>query len=299
MGSEFHQIAAFADKTQVSIQEKKLLPKNLFTYWHQGFDSAPLVPQNCFAQIKAVHCHDTVRALDSSALQEIRPYIPLSDEAWMTLPLVKKTVLGRTALLIKHGGVWMDSTVFPKVDIFDWLQDKMDAGIFFFQRPGPGRLIANWFIAAQPEHPILIALMAKLCNYYETQNWAAQTRPNTISFKISAKLINRHPSLTRVWFWPTMRKLVPQSPYHIYHFALYDLLCTNPELLRLWNDMPVVSAVPPHGLQLIGLQRQMTEKAAKLIADVDVPLFKLTWKLPEPQMPEGSVLSYLFKDTRA
>ena len=270
------------------------IPPNIFTYWHQGFAQAPVIVKHCLHQIRKTQTDAEVHALDQSCLKQVRPDIPVSDETWEHLALQHKSDLVRTALLIRHGGIWMDPTVFPKVNIPNWLADKMGAGLFFFQHPGRDRIVSNWFIAAQPQNPILIALMNRLGEYHANRDWVAQSRPPTSGFKLLSRLINRHPTLTRIWFWKATRYLIPQSPYMIYHYLLNDLLCRNSGFRRLWRKMPVVSAVPPHALQRIGLQEPMRAEAEKVIKYQEIPLFKLAWNLPDPIIPEGSIVEYLF-----
>jgi hypothetical protein len=272
-----------------------MIPPEIFTYWHQGFGAAPVIPANCLDQIRRSHSNCTIHALDSSHIREIREDIPISEVVWRKLRLPHQSDLIRTALLIKHGGVWIDPTVFPMVNTWDWLQDRMGAGLFVFQRPGRDRLLSNWFIAAQPGHPILVELLEKLCAYYQTQDWDFQSVRSDWSFDKIARLINRHPSLTRLWFRKSLRLFVRQPPYLIYHYAVYDLLCGKPHLGCLWNEMPVVSAQPSHALQRIGLQKPICADARALIEGPEVPVFKLTWKLPKPEVADGSVLQYLFE----
>ena len=271
-----------------------MTPRIIFTYWHQGFEAAPAVPRACLDQIRRTHSDCDIHALDSSDLEEIRKDIPLSEDVWNKLAIPHQSDLIRTALLLRHGGIWMDPTVYPLSSSWDWLQDKMDAGLFFFQRPGRDRLISNWLIAAERGHPVLADLLEKLCAYHETRDWREPSAQQARRHSTLSRLINRHPDLTRLWLWKPLRYLVRQPPYLIYHYALYDLLCSKPHLRDIWNKMPVISALPPHKLQRIGLQAPVSADAKAQIADPEVPLFKLTWKLPKPEVVEGSVLDYLF-----
>ncbi|MBK1636520.1 capsular polysaccharide synthesis protein [Rhodovulum adriaticum] len=271
----------------------------VFTYWAQGFDAAPDLVKGCVAQINAVSANQDVKLLDSEDLELIRPAIPLADATWDSLGLALQSDLIRTALLLRHGGIWMDATVFPVIDMHVWLEERMQAGLFFFQKPGRDRLISNWFIAAEPEHPILIALLHKLCRYWESSALKDRSgRPDT-KIALVGRAINRHPSLTRLWLTSPMRWALRRPPYLIYHYALNDLIAGDRRLRRMWNDMPFESAVPPHALQRAGLQSPLTAETKALIDHPQTPLFKLTWKVPEPQVPAGSVVDYLFSKSSA
>ena len=272
---------------------------DVFAYWHQGVDAAPEIVTGCVAQIDALSANGGIKLLDKEGIEVIRGNIPLADAAWCSLGLPFQSDLIRTALLIRHGGIWIDPTVFPVVDVFDWLEQRMQAGLFFFQRPGHDRRISNWFIAAEPEHPILVALLHKLCRYWESSALLDRSGRPDRKTALVGRAINRHPSLTRLWLtWP-MRWALRRPPYLIYHYALNDLIAGDRRLRRMWNDMPFESAVPPHALQRTGLQSPLTDKTRALIDNPSTPVFKLTWKLPEPQVPAGSVVDYLFSKTNA
>ncbi|TCP58765.1 capsular polysaccharide synthesis protein [Rhodovulum bhavnagarense] len=275
------------------------MKKKIFSYWQQGINAGPDIVKACVAQGNALSASQNFILLDKSDLEQIRPNIPMEDATWCSLGVPFQSDLIRTALLIRHGGIWMDGTVFPLVDMHVWLEDKMQAGLFFFQKPGRDRLISNWFIAAEPEHPILIALLHKLCRYWESSALKDRSGKPDKKTALVGRAINRHPSLTRLWLTSPMRWALRRPPYLIYHYALNDLIAGDWRLRRMWNDMPFESAVPPHALQRAGLQSPLTDEAKTLIDHPQTPLFKLTWKVPEPQVPAGSVVDYLFSKSSA
>jgi hypothetical protein len=57
-------------------------------------------------------------------------------------------------LLRRHGGVWADATCYCLQPLAEWLPSKLaPAGFFAFDRPAPDRMLASWFLAAQPAWP--------------------------------------------------------------------------------------------------------------------------------------------------
>jgi hypothetical protein len=276
-----------------------VIPATINSYWHQGFGSAPDLVLACVAQMNSMSPKMDIMLLEQATVEEIRSDIPLTDAKWNGLGLPFQADLIRTALLIRRGGVWMDPTVFPMLDVDKWLESRMPAGLFFFQRPARDRLISNWFIAAEPEHPILVALLHKLCRYWESSALTDRTGKPDKKTALVGRAINRHRSMTRLWLtWPIQWAL-RRPPYLIYHYALNDLIAGDRRLRRIWNDMPFESAVPPHALQRAGLQSPLDDETKALIDTPPAPVFKLTWKLPDPQVPAGSVVEYLFSKTTA
>lgn len=275
------------------------MPPKTFVFWQQGFQTAPEIIKGCVCQIGNVSAGRELILLDGGTLSDIRSNIPLNDDTWNRLGLPLQSDLIRTALLIQHGGIWMDSTVFPVVEMEKWLEQRMQAGLFFFQRPGRDRFISNWFIAAEPQHPILVALLEKLCRYWESKALLDRSGKADMKIKLVSRLINRHPDLTRLWLTAPMRWGLRRAPYLIYHYALYDLIAGDRRLRKIWSDMPFESAVPSHALQRAGLLSPLTDKTKALIDMPSTPVFKLTWKLPEPQVKAGSVVEYLFSTCKA
>ena len=53
----------------------------------------------------------------------------------------------------------------------------MDAGVFMFHRPGRDRAVSNWFIAAEPNQPLLVRLYEALCRYWRENNFRNLDRP--------------------------------------------------------------------------------------------------------------------------
>lgn len=73
----------------------------------------------------------------------------------------------RTALLIKYGGVWIDSTVL----LTEELPDFVESDLFFFQNDEKvdldGLCGTNYFIAAQPDNIILKQTLASMLAYWK------------------------------------------------------------------------------------------------------------------------------------
>ena len=108
--------------------------KVIWTYWHQGFDQAPNVVQHCLRRVKKLNSDYELHLLDKESVYQYTQRVPIPEDKWERMSLAHRSDLLRTQLLIKHGGVWMDPTVYCMKPLDEWLQDYMQTGVFFFYR---------------------------------------------------------------------------------------------------------------------------------------------------------------------
>ena len=265
----------------------------IFTYWHQGFDAAPEIVRACARTFAAYHDNWDIHFLDSEKVQEWLEPIPIPAEKWQKLQLAHRSDIIRTQLLIKYGGVWADPTVWFCKPLDEWLPKVMDAGVFMFQRPGRDRAISNWFIAAEPNNPLLTRLYEALCKYWRENNFQNLDRPTSSGARLLHKLLNRNLELPRIWLKKPVIRLFKVYPYMVYHYMFYDLIRRDRECEAVWSEMPTLSADLPHLLLRKGLFQPLDEAAKYAINEAQSPLYKLTWKLRNGDAPHDSILAYL------
>ena len=145
--------------------------KIIWMYWHQGFDDAPKVIGPCVQQWKNLHPDWEINLLDQNNVYEFIEPLTIKQKILEKMSLAHRSDLIRTQLLIKHGGVWVDSTCFPLMKLDNWLPKNMQAGFFFFYRPGRDRIISNWFIASEKDNMVLKTLYDELITYWNNHNF--------------------------------------------------------------------------------------------------------------------------------
>lgn len=263
--------------------------KRIFTYWQQGFHQAPGIVQACLGQMAAMNPGWEIVALDSQSIREYCPKRPIDEEIWQSLGRAHQSDLLRTQLLIDHGGVWMDPTVFCVRPLDDWLDVQMGGGVFFFQKPGPDRLISNWFIAAEPESLLLIKIRDRLIDFWKKTAFERRfPLPDAVE-RLLIQALSRHYRLSRLRVLSPWRRFFSEPAYMVYHYLCADLVLRDAEVKAIWARIPPVSAVPPHRLQRLGLTKSITSEGEGLLRGTDSPLFKLTWK-DIPADPESNTL---------
>jgi hypothetical protein len=211
----------------------------------------------------------------------------------MVLP--HQSDLLRTQLLIKHGGVWADPTTFPLIPLEDWLLGKMNAGYFFFYKPGRDRIIANWFIAAEKGNNTLDLLYNSLISYWNSNNFKNTENPKSERTRKINRYINRNLYLPRLWFTPVFTKIFRICTYMVYHHMFYHMLCKNKALKNNFENMPKLPAKLPLAFKKEIINDPLFPELKSIVDEKKSPLIKLNWrKVPEDVVP-GSNLDYIYQ----
>lgn len=143
--------------------------------WFQGMENAPALVQRCYRSLQENLPDREIVLLTE---ENYRQYVTLPDHieekaANGIIPKAQFSDLLRLELLLRHGGTWIDSTVFcssKKIPSF-----MLDSDLFMFQTLKPGldghpTAISNWFITSCTGHPILALTQALLYEYWKTHN---------------------------------------------------------------------------------------------------------------------------------
>lgn len=272
------------------------MTNTIWTYWHQGFADAPYIVRQCIDRLQQVHPEATIHLLDKEAVYDFADTVPVREAVWEQMILPHRSDLLRTQLLLKYGGVWLDPTIYCVCSLEDWLPACMDKGLFLFHRPGRDRIIANWFIAAEPGNYLLQQLYDSLIHYWNEYDFRNLGNRDYPLARRAQRLINgRSLWLSQLWLMPWFTRLLRIYPYMIYHFMFYYLIRKNVRCRQIYDLMPKLSADGPHRLQREGLLQPLTNHAKTMIDNKTQPLFKLKWKLKMDTVPVDSNLDYLLQ----
>lgn len=144
--------------------------------WFQGLESAPELVKKCYQSLV-----DNLGATHEIVLiteENIFDYTRFPDyiiEKWKSgiITHTHMTDLLRLELLITHGGMWVDATVYCSSPDIPEYMTKSD--LFFFQCLKPGRdghcnYISSWLMSAKSQNKILRAAQYLLYAYWKEQN---------------------------------------------------------------------------------------------------------------------------------
>jgi hypothetical protein len=258
--------------------------------WLQGLQNAPYVVKKCYESWIKHNPNWEITFLHEENLEE---YLKLDDIIANNKHALSKEALAdivRINLLATYGGVWADSTCFCCIPLDDWLREYTQSGFFAFDRPGRDRLISSWFLASRKECYLTVRY-CEVVNSYWRDNCLSSTRHARI-VKLLTAVLNRNPSLTRLWFSVVVRKILKIYPYYWFHYLFARLVREDRLFKQIWTTTPKYSADGPHQLQFFGLLKPVSEQIKLQIDTKKEPLYKLTYKYNQ-DITEDCTLSYL------
>lgn len=143
--------------------------------WMQGLENAPALVQRCYRSLQE-NLKDREIILITS--ENLKDYTDMP--SWVLEKYEKGLIththfsdLLRLELLCKHGGTWIDSTVFCSGgNIPSYM---LDSDLFMFQNLKPGAncsslLISSWFMTSCANNKVLMAVRELLWEYWKKED---------------------------------------------------------------------------------------------------------------------------------
>lgn len=146
--------------------------KYIWICWFQGMENAPKLVKRCYASVKRNMPDKEIIVITKENMDQ---YVNFPDhilKKWKR-GLITDTKMSdflRMELLIRYGGLWMDSTIFLSGPIPDWVYEK---DIFMYaidDSEDITRVYNNYFIYSKRDYPILKTLRDINYYYWEKEN---------------------------------------------------------------------------------------------------------------------------------
>ena len=146
--------------------------KYIWICWFQGMENAPELVKRCYASVKRNMPDKEIIVITKENMDQ---YVNFPDhilKKWKR-GLITDTKMSdflRMELLIRYGGLWMDSTIFLSGPIPDWVYEK---DIFMYaidDSEDITRVYNNYFIYSKRDYPILKTLRDINYYYWEKEN---------------------------------------------------------------------------------------------------------------------------------
>jgi hypothetical protein len=235
--------------------------KTIYLLWFQGFDNAPEIVYHCVNSWKYYNPNWNIVLIDDTNLHNfinLKSYIQIKEN----MPKCKIANIVRCILLYEYGGVWTDATTFCNKPLDEWLPNYINEGFFAFNKPGPNKLLSNWFLYSEK-------------NNYIIDKWCKLT-------------INFHANNDTY-------------PYSIHHYLFGDLYNSDNIFKNMWDKVPKLSAngIGPHYLQEKGMFNNITSEIKNDIDTKITPLYKVTYKCNFPEYDETKNLYYLYSTIKS
>jgi hypothetical protein len=254
--------------------------RTIWILWSQGFDNAPDIVKLCLASWRRFNPGWEVRALDGTALNELVDLDSLIDVKRDDITIQVLSDLGRLSLLRRFGGVWTDATVFCCKPLDDWLSPYVEGGFFAFRNPGPDRLMANWFIAANPENAILANLHRKFVSLWTLNRFVSRTNGfGKFARRQLSSILNKSPQRSTYWFSFFPMRVLRVYPYYIFHYTFNGLILGNEACGTAWEKSPHFEAAGPRRLTELAKTTGGLTIALEHINQAASPVYKLNWRL--------------------
>lgn len=147
----------------------------IWVCWFQGIENAPDLVQKC---VQSVREHMPDKEVLILTKENLCNYVRFPEYIWKKWQdgIITNTHFSdllRLELLINHGGLWLDATVFcTSSDIPSFY---FDSDLFFYQSLKPGRdgnssYISSWLMSAKTNNKVLMATRYLCYEYWKTHN---------------------------------------------------------------------------------------------------------------------------------
>ena len=273
------------------------LPRNIFIYWHSGFQHTNRLVSTCARTWAARNREWKVMLLDNRNVHEHTLGIDIPEPIFEALPIQKKANMIRLKLLLEHGGVWADATLFCNRELDGWIDECARSGAFMFDNPGPDREIANWFIAAEPGNYLIQRLYEAQCEYWTRNDFNHDSWTMRKVKPLFNRALNRSKPLTRFWFTPLATRILQIYSYHIFHHHFYKLTQEDQQFREIWQGRRPLPAKGASLIQSMGMTSQMTPEQREAIDQDVFPVYKLAHSVDDEQIQPGTPIYYLFDHT--
>lgn len=151
------------------IQISKNTNKTIFICWLQGMENAPVVVKKCYESI-CKQCPDYKIVVITK--QNMSDYVAFPDY------IIKKYQAGlisnthfsdilRVSLLGKHGGIWIDSTVFLSASL---PKEITEADFFAYHCHSEHLHNNSWLLKSRANHPLMVNMRNLLFAYWKKEN---------------------------------------------------------------------------------------------------------------------------------
>ena len=248
-----------------------MIPKKIWSLWLGGEDHTPPVVQLAFECWRKLNPGWELHVVDKSHLADLLISYP---NYVLNLPPQAQSDILRCRLLSEEGGVWVDASLLPAKPLDDWLPDQSQTGFFAYDKPGPNRPLASWFLAAAPSHDLLLKWEREVRRY-----WAEPRLLLMDPRKGNAMVDNPTQCVS-----PQGATGTGSYPYFWFHYLFGYLVETQPDFRTLWEATPKLSAIPPHRLQRLLKSRADGDTTGLTQTYFEAAhVHKLDWRISLPE----------------
>jgi len=200
------------------------VPRVIWIFWHQGAERLPPFRRFCVHSWRLQNPGWQLRVLTARTALKYVAVDELPD-VWQEMQSREQAADAlRLALLARHGGVWVDSSLLCLQPLDEWLTPCVDRHrlcAFCYERYGRA-YVENWFLAARPGHPLICAWRDVFC-----QAWAGR-RGQWAEHRVFESPLFRSVDLSHL--------SQEKRHYLTMHICLKKLIDEDTQLRRIWAE---------------------------------------------------------------
>lgn len=234
-------IIMFRNRIELFTETSPVLKyRNIFIYWEQGWENAPLTCKLCLKSWQKYNPTWNIIKLDKSNIKRYLDIERLVPTFWEVMPIASRSDILRINLLNKYNGVWVDATLFCTKPLDTWIHRYGPLFAFEFSQnvassiiDDDKKMLSSWFLY--------------------------KSRPNYIVTKW-AKVYNK--------YWD---KRVKADDYFQFHLIFTNLYKTDVMFKGQWDKSKRLSNSGPHLLKTASLSDAFKQHVDHVMS----PVYKL------------------------
>lgn len=263
-------------------------------YWDRGLKNAPDLVRICVESWQRQNPDWTVRVLDEATVPNFVGMTDVRDRN-PRLTIQAYSDILRWRLLAQHGGVWADSTLYCAVPLDTWLASHMTPKGFFAFRSPEAFLYHSWFLAGNPDNPIVKAMNLEIDRFFVVYGgyrhyW--ELRGIWRIYRLLERWAGKYNQ--EIWRSHFFRKYLKAAPYFFVMYLMGAATRRIPEAFADFASLTMKFGECPHALQNITRINfcPSTASVQELLGG-PCPVQKLTTKRYVPEWTTGGVLELL------
>jgi len=189
----------------------------IFTCWLQGEENAPELVKVCFNSMRKCFKNKELVVITEKNLDQYTNFPAHILDKWKKGIITNThfSDLLRAELLAKHGGVWIDATVFCTGNIDKYINKDTDLFVFKNEHRGKNSIcLSSWFIYAKPNNPIIVNTRDILYKYWEKNNSLVEYFLFHIIFTICVKHFKEE--------WERVPFFTNLDPHVLWFYSFYE-----------------------------------------------------------------------------
>ncbi len=219
------------------------VPKRIYSLWMQGAKQAPKLVKRNWQRWQQLNPEYELIILDKESSLAYLTDFPFDVS---TLPVQAYSDIVRLTLLVRYGGIWTDTTVFPVKPLSQWLPEVMDENDSFahdrgLTNPMP---ISSWFLVARP-NSVIIKKWYDLMRAYWFMSRSLDTTRDVYYVAENPSADMRLDDLA-----PT-----PHYPYFWVHHLFAHLLKTDEAFASIWDRVAKLPSIEAHKVQELFIRK--------------------------------------------